>query len=468
MSKPHYRMTADGQIAPVIRAQDGFQNLVANLGTARDKAAANGYFVPHLSDLDLLNAYRGSSVAKAVVDVPAEDACREWREWHAKKEQIETLEAEESRLGIVAKVLDARKRARLYGAAAIYIGTGESDPSKPLSAESIRKGDLKYLTVLDRIELGVNQLQLDPSRPGYGLPEMFQLSGASGQVVDIHPSRLVLFKGEEIPNNAIAQSFLGWGDSVLQTALEKVGHLDGTVANVASLVFEAKVDVVKIADFTESLRNGGQAYEQLMLKRFNLAMTAKGINGALMLDAKEEYHQKSANFSTLPDIIDRFMQMVSAASEIPMTRLFGMSPGGMNATGESDLRNYYDRVKREQTLEMQPALRLLDECLIRSALGVRPPEVHFTWRPLWQLSEKEIAENADKLMSALEKLERMGNTPAEAISKSAVNALTESGAFPGLEGYAGEFGGGGPDDDDESAALGKLSNQNSEEEATES
>lgn len=416
---------------------DGLQNLVANLGTARDKSSATTYVEDVFSAQDLLSAYRASSIAKSIVDYPAEDACREWREWQADAEQITKLEAEESRLGLIAAVLSARKRARLFGGAAIYIGTGDSDPAKPLNPSRVQKGGLQYITVLDRRELGVQDIQMDPSVPGYGLPKSYQLVGGSGQVVDIHPSRLVIFRGEEVPDNSLAQSIHGWGDSVLQSAMEKIKHLDSTAANIASLVFEAKIDVIKIKDFSLNLQQGGETYERQVLQRFGLAMAGKGINGTLALDAEEEYQQKSASFSTLPDILDRFMQIVSAASGIPMTRLFGMSPGGMNATGESDLRNYYDQVKQEQTLSIGPAMAVLDECLIRSALGDRPADLHYNWRALWQLGEKEQAEVADTLATAAGKIAQY--VPEEAIGDALVNALTDLGAFPGLDAATAKY-----------------------------
>src|SRR5690606_6151383 len=85
-------------------------------------------------------------------------------------------------------------------------------------------------------------------------------------------------------------------------------------------------------------------------------------------------------------------QLVSGAADIPITRFLGQSPGGMQSTGESDIRNYYDRIKAGQELEMRPAMAVLDECLIRSALGSRPADLFYTWRSLWQSSEKERAD----------------------------------------------------------------------------
>lgn len=417
----------------VQRFSDGFQNLIARLGTSRDKSSGNEYTTTGYSHTELLAAYRSSSVAKCIVDMPAEDMCREWRAWQAEADQITKLEAEEKRLGLVQAVQEALKRSRLYGGAAIYIGTDDESVEEPLDPARIGLGGVRYLTVLDRQDMTASNLQLDPRLEGYGLPQHYTLRTASEGMVNIHPSRMVVLRGESVPDNLIARTQEGWGDSVLTTALEKIKHLDATVANVASLVFEAKIDVVKIKGLTDNLRSGGAEYESLMLRRFGLAMTGKGINGTLMLDAEEEYNQKTASFSTLPEIMDRFMQVCASAAQIPMTRLFGMSPGGLNATGESDARNYYDRVRQSQTIDLQPAMSILDECLIRSALGDRPAELHYNWRPLWTPSEKERAEVADKLTTSAERMSRM-DFPPDILAMALTNALTETGSFPGLEG----------------------------------
>lgn len=430
------------------RFADGLQNLVANLGTSRDKSAANQYVNVLLSDQELLTAYRGSSLAKNIINYPANDACREWREWNAEAADISKIEAEEKRLGVQGKVLKTLIRSRLFGGAAIFIGTGDPDPAKPLVPSRIRKGGLKYLTVLDRRELSAGEIERDASTPGYGMPKHYLINSAGGDNLEIHPSRLVILRGAELPDNTLAEANHGWGDSELQTVLAEVTKVDATAGNIASLVFEAKVDVIKIANFTQNLQSGGSAYEQLMLKRFALASTGKGINGALMLDSEEEYQQKSANFSNLPEILDRFMQLTSAASGIPTTRLFGMSPAGLNSTGESDLRNYYDEIRQSQTLKVEPALAVLDECLIHSALGSRPADVFYNWRPLWQMGAKDRAEVSERLANTINTAALNGLIEVEPAGKSLVNALTEIGSFPGLESAVAEFYSAGAEEPD--------------------
>lgn len=436
--KPRYRRTADGATVRVLPVADGLRNIVANLGTDRDKVSHSYYADVTIDPAQLVAMYRTSAIARNLIDLPAEDATREWREWQADAEQITAIEAEENRLGVQGKLMQALKRARLFGGAAIYIGTRDFNPAVPLDPERIAKGGLQYLAVLNRSDVTAGEIQRDPRLPGYGKPSSYRMQVQNGAQVDIHPSRLVVLTGEEVPDQRYSVQD-GWGDSTLNATLSAVTNLDATIGNIASLVFEAKVDVIGIDGFNDGLRSGGNAYESLVIARAGLAARGKGINGALLKDAKDTYDQKTASFATLPDIMDRFMQIVSAASSIPMTRLFGMSPGGLNATGSSDEKIYFDRVKVMQALEVAPAMSVLDECLIRSALGDRPPEVWYSWKPLYQPTLKERADVGKVLVDSIKTLHEMDILPDEALADSVVNALTEGGVFPGLEGKVAEY-----------------------------
>jgi uncharacterized protein len=422
---------------------DSLTNLVAGLGTSRDKAAAAEYSLGLQSPVELLTAYKASALARRVVNLKAEDSCREWREWQGDKDQISAIEAEEKRHGLQRKVLRARKLARLFGGAALLIGTGDKDLAQPLDVAKIGKGGLKYISLLTVEDVSASGLQLDPTKDGFNEPEYWTLRGS----IQCHPSRLAIFHGQEPMYEFSLDANYGFGDSVLRGGLKQVQDIDAVAANILSLVYEAKVDVFKIPDLMANLARRGPEYASEIIRRTTLAATAKGINGALIMDALEQYEQKSANFSNLDKIAAMFMQIAAAAHGYPMTLLFGMSAGGLNATGENDTRGYYDAIKVEQALAMEPAMSVLDECLIRSAIGDRPAEVHFNWRPLWQPTAKERAENADKIASAAQKLRDMEIIPDDALGKAVVNALTETGAFPGLEGAVNDFAAGASSDD---------------------
>jgi phage-related protein (TIGR01555 family) len=424
---------------PLRLLADGLLNAVSGLGTARDKRIASTYSLNILDDAAIAAAYRSSWLPRKIVDVPALDSCRAWRNWQASSDEIEKIEAEEKRLNVKGKVLRARKLARLHGGSAIMIGDGTDRPDLPLAPDSMRAGKLKYLTVLKRRELQCRENELDAASEFFGRPHMYVLRGKNGVETLIHPSRLVLFFGDDNPDDDIVSPTMqGWGESVLQAIYEAIQNADSTAANIASLIFEGKIDVIKIPGLSELLAT--DAGEQRFQKRLLAASTAKGNHGTFVMDGGEEYDQKTMSFGGLTDILMAFMQIVSGAADIPVTRLLGQSPAGMNATGESDIRNYYDRIGATQNVEMTPAMARMDECLIRSALGSRPPEVHYIWAPLWQITSSERAEIGDKIAGTIEKLNNTGLFPREALQKVAANTLVEHSVLPGLEDALEEFG----------------------------
>lgn len=428
---------------------DKLQNLVANLGTARDKASVSAYVDEYMDDAQLIAAYRSSWLARKIIDIPAKDSCRKWRQWQAESDQISAIEAEETRLGLKAKVVEARVKARLFGGSGIYIGVGDTLVDQPINVD--RSPNIEHLTVMSRRQLIAGPIDNNPLSEMYGRPMHYEVQSQSG-AVRIHPSRLVLFFGGRHPDEQLQNVNQGWGDSILQWVLNSCKQADSAIANVASLVFEASVDVLKIPGLMQNIAD--KNYEERLLKRLNLAMTAKGINGALIIDSEEGYEKKSSAFGNLDKIMDRFFLVASGAADIPMVRLFGQSAAGMNATGEGDIRNYYDMVSSEQELEMGPAMSVLDEILIRSALGERPPEVHYNWSSLWQPTDKELAEIGSKNADTIKKLAETEIIPEEALSSAAVNMMTESGVMPGLEQAVNEhFSSGGDDNDDEILAA---------------
>lgn len=430
--------------------KDSLQNLVAGLGTARDKASHSHYALPVMDDQQLLNAFRGSWTAQKGVSIPAVDACRNWRNWQADKAQIELIEAEEDRLNVKGKILEALLKARLFGGAAVFIGTGERDTASELKPDRIGKGGIKYLTVMTRRQLSATEIEQDPQSPRFGKPKAYRLPGST---VEIHPSRLVIFVGVPHPDSELAVGTgFGWGDSVLLSAMPAVRHYDETVANVVSLVYEAKIDVINIPNLMSSMQD--KNYERLLLERLRLAATAKGINGTLILDGQETHSSKSASFGNLPEVIAKTEQGVAGAFDIPGTRMFGQSSTGLGANGEENTRNYYDNVASRQKLEIKPAMSVLDEGLIRSALGSRPKEVHYTWAPLWQATAKERADIGKTTADTIKALKDSGLFPEDALSTAAVNLLVELSVMPGLEAAIEKFGAELPDDDDDLPSTG--------------
>lgn len=415
-----------------LHLKDGLQGLTSGLGTMRDKAVELEYQFPQVAEEQLVAAYRTSWLARKIVDVPAMDSFRAWRTWQATAEEIEKLEAEEKRLQLLQKLMKTYRLARLYGACYLYFDLGD-DASEPLQLDRVKAGGLRFATVLTHRHLSIGEIEDDPMDSRFGRPRWYGVYGKPG--VRIHPSRVVTLKGSEPDVDMV---FRGGGrtvdgESTLLPLVDCVKQFDSAAGNIASLIFEAKVDVIKVKGLLSYI-SGNPAEEQRLLDRYALAARAKGNNGMLLLDGdSEEYDQKNTSFAALPDIMDRFAQNASGAADIPMTRLYGRSPGGLSSTGDSDLRNYYDRISANQHLEIQPAMHYLDECLIRSALGRRPEEVHYLWSPLWQIDANERASIGNTTAGMIKTIQETGLIPDEVLARGAINALTEDGVLPGLE-----------------------------------
>lgn len=432
-------MTTKKSRRPGVRVNDGLQNVVANLGTGRDKMSSNVYVHRNLSWNELLTMYRNSWLSRSIVDYPAEDATRKWRSWLADPEQITLIEKLEKKLKLKSRVKEALVSARLFGGAAIYINTQTEDQASPL----IPGEEIKSLAVLSRIALIPGDIVRDINSEYYGKPELYQVTSA-GTVdpVWIHASRLIRFIGADIPDEmAVAAELAAWGDSVLQSALDSIQQTDSTMANMASLVFEAKVDVFKFKGWAEMLADAGN--DAMLTRRLTSQAAMKGINGAVVIDAEDDFQQKNASFSGLHDIVSRFLDSVAGAARIPVTRLFGRAAVGLSGSGDGDERVYYDRIEDIQTGDIGEAMAHFDECLVRQALGSNPPEVHYKWNPLRQLTQAERAEIFQKTANGARALAGTAAgaiIPLDALSDAVVNEFVEQGALPGLEAAVEKYG----------------------------
>lgn len=423
-------------IGDVLISTDGLESMLSGMGDpTKDKAAATYYSAPILNDLMLQEGYRSGWIIPKLVDVPATDALRKWRDFSAEADQILALKNAENDLQVKKKVIRAYTLARLWGGAAIFINTGQ-DPSKPLNVDAVRKNGIKSLTVFNRKELTAEALVLDPFDENYGNPEFYTIANTT-VTARIHYTHLVRFVGKEHPDpfNQIGPN-QGWGDSVVQRIYKAARDADATSGNIASLVFEANIDVFSIPNFTAKMAD--QKYQTNMLKRFRLASQGKSIVNTLMHDADEKYERKQINFTNLPEVLQKFLLICAAAGDMPLTKFLGDQAKGMGDEGRGDMKNYYDALNTEQTLHIGPALKTLDECLIRHALGNRPPDISYQWRPFEQMNESQIAEIGERIAKTTEVLQRTGLYMPEVLEEATTNQLVQMGIMPGLDNLVAE------------------------------
>ena len=376
--------------------KDGLENLVAELGTNRDKRAnsrfVNGKRLSADGNQDELNAmYRTDWLSGKVVDIIPNDMTRKWRSFTGEIDPntIKMLEDEEARIALRSAFNEAHKWARLYGTAFIIMSIDDGNtPERPLAIDKIKKGGLKHIKVVDRHRLSNADVSpiADVFNPNFGLPEFYRLNETS---VKIHHSRVIRFDGVKLPWDEFRRNNY-YSDSVLDRLYGAITNLNTATDSSASMIYETNVDIVKIKGLMTYLQTAQG--EDLVRKRFALVSMLKSFNNMMLMDTEEEYQNKTNSFAGLPDLIDRFAQVVTAGADVPATRLLGSSASGLNATGEGDLKNYYDKIEADQITEYKPRLDDFDPIMAKSLGLADDADLSYTFNPLFQMTPKEQAE----------------------------------------------------------------------------
>lgn len=418
----------------VLNLMDRLANALSGRGTSVDRRTRNAWLMEILDPAQVEAAYRTSWLVKKIVDVPAKDMTRQWRAWQAGKDKIEALEAEEARLGLQSKCQRALILARLFGGGALILSTGDGDTMAELNPETIRKGGLRFIHVMNRWELNLGQPTMDPESPWFRQPEYFEIATHGAyQNVKLHPSRVIPFIGQPAPEGGrFSQSDSWyWGDPIMLSIKDAVEDAATATAGFAALIDEAKLDIIKIPDLMQVWATA--EHEERLQTRMAIANSAKSTHRALILDGNEDWNQRQVTWAGIPDVIMTFLEVVAGAADIPVTRLLGQSPKGLQSTGKGEQGDYHDKVEADQHELLRPQLERIDELLIRSALGSRPGDIYFEFNPLDEPDEKEDAEIEAKAASTLKTYADIGLFDDEALATIAKNRMIESGRWPGCE-----------------------------------
>ena len=152
-----------------------------------------------------------------------------------------------------------------------------------------------------------------------------------------------------------------------------------------------------MSDFGELLGTGTEEQRRNLEQAMGLENRFRTSFGIQLLSKDDCLENHAYSFAGLSEIYEQFMMDMAGAAEIPATRLFGRSPQGMNATGESDLKNYYDMIASLQERLLRPALEKLLPVMAVSCWGYVPENLEIVFEPVMTSSPAERAELVQKL-----------------------------------------------------------------------
>lgn len=388
-----------------IQVNDAFSNPIARLGYGtQDLLQATQYPLTRMTqNYQLLTSlYRDNWIIQNIISTIPEDMIRKWYtvKSNAAPEYIDALQRLERKVHLRKSILEGMYWGRLYGgAAAIIMVRGQDDLSQPLDYGLILPGTFLGLQILDRWsgiypEMGI---VTDPSDPDFGLPAYYTIRDEeSGVLVSkVHHSRVIRFTGRELPyNEKIAEQY--WGESEIEAIYTEVVKRDNVSSNIAALTFRANVNYMETDSMDQMLAvNNAEAQ-----RRFWQTMQAQSVLesnfGTRLVNKGDVMHNTQYTFTGLSDVYDRVMMDVAGAARTPVTKLFGRSPAGMNATGESDMNNYYDYIDGLRENQFRPLLEKILPVMLLSAWGAVPDDLDIDFPPLQTPDSSEIADIAEK------------------------------------------------------------------------
>ena len=393
-----------------LAAMDGYINSLAYLGEASELQKASEYQRHSITgDFEKLTTlYRENWIAKKIIDTPCEDMTRAWYTVSSAVEQdlLDDLAKLEEKHDVKREITNAIRWARLYGgAAALMVIKGQEDMlEEPLDYDSMMPGCFRGLLVVDRTDGLYPSIELedDMDDPEFGYPKYYtvNLEKTGTQVAKVHHSRLLLFHGRMLPNQEeVSEDY--WGASELEHVYEELQKRDATSANIAQLVFQANVAALKMADYGEVIGMGTEKQIQQVYNAVYAQNRIRNSFGMMIMGSDDAYEQHPYSFAGIAEVYESFMLDMAGAAEIPATKLYGRAPQGMNATGESDLKNYYEMLAQLQERQLKPAITKLLPVMAMSLWGAVPNDMEIVFEPLMTTTPAERAQIVQQSAGAI-------------------------------------------------------------------
>lgn len=410
---------------------DGYYNVLNKYGTQHDSTEyyqwASGTAV---SDAELADLYAGNGLFATIIDAPADDATKNGIDLGIKDKDLQKqLDDRLQTIHYQSKLSKALRWARLFGGAAVVILVDDGRLlQEPLNWRDVHGVD--ELLVYGRNEmlpLWINGYENNPDdedyrKGGTGIPEYYQVNSVYGNYT-VHSSRCLIFHNSDIPEGStLANLYRTWGIPEYMRIREELRNASIGPGYSIRLLERLSMATYKMKNLANVLSTADG--EDAVLQRMEMLDLARNLLNMVFIDADgEDLGIQSLSVAGVKDILDNACAMLSAVSHIPQTRLFGRSPAGENATGESDLENYKEFVGGIQSGDLRDNTRTLVELVLRGMVWSgeikEVPEYTVTYKSAWSPSDDEKA-TQDQAVAAAQL------TRAQTASTYVTNGILES------------------------------------------
>jgi phage-related protein (TIGR01555 family) len=378
--------------------------------------AANGAFsegigflgYPYLAELSQRPEYR------RVSEIYAQEATRKWVKFNGDEDRIGLIEKQLEKFNVRGLFRRACEIDGFFGRAQIYIDLGDDPNSRELSkplvpAAKMKKGAIKNLKTIEPFWSYPGRYEsTSPLHPDFYTPRNWFVMTSN-----VHSSRLLTLVGREMPD-MLKPAYSFGGLSLSQMIKPYVDNWLRTRQSVSDLIHSFST-MVLATDMSTVLQNGTSAAGILgRLQLFNQTRDNRGVM-AINKDS-EELTNVSTPLGTLDALQDAAQAQIASVAGIPLVILLGVTPSGLNASSDGEVRTFYANIKAYQERVFRQPLQTLIDLLQMDLDGTIDEEISFDFVDLWEVSETD---NARKFAKAMPK-------PMLLTSTQGLSTLTKS------------------------------------------
>lgn len=324
----------------------------------------------------------------------ATEMTREWLEFTSKQdddtdtaEKIKAIEAEFKRLNVRAAIQTGTEHDCYFGRAQIFLEITGADRSTPLILDprTIAKGSFTRIIPVEAVwttPAGYNAL--DPVAPDFYKPSKWFMLGQ-----EVHASRLMTVVTRPLPD-ILKPAFNFAGTSLSQLAEPYVDNWLRTRQSVSDLL--NNFSITALATSMDQVLQGEDDGADLM-SRAELFTSMRSNKGLMLLDKdREELVQINTPLSGLHELQAQSQEQMCSVSRMPAIVLTGISPSGLNASSDGEIRIFYDWIAAQQEAHWREPLEVILKAVQLSLFGEIDPDIGFTFVPLYQMTPKEESE----------------------------------------------------------------------------
>lgn len=342
---------------------------------------------PYLSQLATRTEYRAFAATLST------ELTREWIAFQSQQEdgadtadKIKAIEAEFKRLNIRGMIQRAAEHECYFGRAQIFIDIAGADRKTPLilSERTIKQGSLVRVVPVEAIWTTPSAYNaLDPSAPDFYRPSSWFMLGQQ-----VHASRLLTVITRPLPD-MLKPAFNFSGMSLSQLAEPYVDNWLRTRQSVADLI--NNFSITALATSMDQILQGEDDGSDL-LSRADLFTALRSNKGLMLLDKeREELLQVNTPLTGLHELQAQAQEHLCTASRIPAVILTGLSPSGLNASSEGEIRAFYDWIAAQQEAFWREPIEVILKVVQLHLFGEIDPDIGFSFAPLFQLDATEQA-----------------------------------------------------------------------------